>query len=91
MGNKCELFFFFFGGGGGGGGGGGVCVCVCVRARVCVCTCKIVIMSVRFSPNLLCNMYVTSCLPLFPVWVFGVSFCGSYCPNVIVILAHLAL
>ena len=39
-----------------------------------------------FSPNLLCNMYVTLCMPSFPVWVFGVCFCGSYCPNVIVFL-----
>ena len=32
-------------------------------------------------------MHVTLCLPMFPVWVFGVSFCGLYCPNVIVVLA----
>ena len=25
-------------------------------------------------------------MPMFPVLVFGVSFCGSYCPNVIVFL-----
>ena len=28
-------------------------------------------------------MCVTLCMPMFPVWVFGVSFCGSYCPNVV--------
>ena len=25
--------------------------------------------------------------PMFPVWVFGVSYCGLYCPNVFVFLA----
>ena len=45
------------------------------------------IMYVRFFPKILCNMYVTLCMPVVPVWVFGVSFCGSYCPNVIVFLA----
>ena len=41
------------------------CVCVCVydHALVCVCSCKIVIMYVWFCPNLLCNMYVTLCIP----------------------------
>ena len=24
-------------------------------------------------------MYATLCMPMFPVRVFGVSFCGSYC------------
>ena len=37
---------------------------------VCVCSCKIAIMYVRFSPNLLCNMYVTLCMPMVPVWGF---------------------
>ena len=32
-------------------------------------------------------MYVTLCIPMFPVWVFGESFCGLYCPNVFVFLA----
>ena len=32
-------------------------------------------------------MYVTLCMPTFPVWVFWVRFCGLYCPNVIVVLA----
>ena len=63
------------------------CVCVCVKMHVAVCSCKIVIMCVRFFPNLLCNMYVASCMPMVPVWVLGVSFCGMYCPNVIVFLA----
>ena len=52
-----------------------VCVCVCVNARVSVlCSCKIVIMYVRFFPNLLCNMYVTLCMPMVPAWGFWKEF-----------------
>ena len=44
-------------------------------------------MWVQFSSNLLCNMYVALGMPVSPVWVFGVSFCGWYCPNVSEVLA----
>ena len=40
----------------------------------------------RFPPNLLCNMYVTLCVPMVPVWGFWSEFFGLYCPNVTVFL-----
>ena len=39
-----------------------------------VCSCKIVVMYLRFSPNLLCNMYVTLCMPMVSVWGFWSEF-----------------
>ena len=33
-----------------------------------------VYMYVQFSPNLICNMYVTLSIPIVPVWSFGGEF-----------------
>ena len=49
---------------------------------------QFIIMHVRFFPNFLCNIYVTLCMRLwFRSGGFGMSFCGLYCPNIIVFLA----
>ena len=41
---------------------------------VCVCSCKIVIMYVQFFPSLLCDMYLTLCMPMVLVWGFWSEF-----------------